>query len=140
MRQRRRRHRKNKRESHKNDDKKTDKKTPAKAAPHKEEKEKGKDQKPQQEQKKPEKKNQLVAKKEQVVLKTPKQFDQSLAEKIMKANSESKCLIIEGVDKQKKKVQKDAIRAFMEKARLTTFFLMDVHETPCYFITLDTYI
>lgn len=55
----------------------------------------------------------------------------------MQKNSESKCLIIKGINKQKANVTKDEIKSFMTKLRLTTFFCMDMHNVPYYFITAD---
>lgn len=65
------------------------------------------------------------------------QFDFGLAERIMKENDEASCLVVKGVTKQNKTIVRDDIKAFMQKHRLSTFFYMEMHKVPYYFVTLE---
>ena len=79
--------------------------------------------------------------KEHVELKKERpRFDEAFAKRIMKANEESQCLVIKGVSKQNKKIAKEDIKSYMEKQRLESFFITDIHNVPYYFITANKYI
>lgn len=55
----------------------------------------------------------------------------------MKENDEASCLVVKGVTKQNKTIVRDDIKAFMQKHRLSTFFYMEMHKVPYYFVTLE---